>query len=86
MPKVSRSDIWPKVHGILVEQLHIPATSITPQAAFSNDLGLDSIDVIELTMAVEEEFGIEIPDEEAEKLLTMRDLLRYLEEKLARVA
>jgi len=81
-PKVPRADLWPKVHEILVNQLNVPRDSITPQAHLVDDLGLDSLDAVELVMAVEEEFGFEIPDEDAEKLTTIPELLRYLEERL----
>jgi len=82
LPKVSRNEIWSKVHDVLVKELHVPSSSITPQADFMKDLGLDSLDLIELTMALEEEFGMEIEDEEAEKILTMPQLLELLEGKL----
>lgn len=81
-PVVPRASLWPKVHDILTKQLGVHPTGITPQADFVKDLGVDSLDAIELVMAVEEEFGIEITDEEAEKLLTVADLLRYLEERM----
>lgn len=83
-PKVSRSEIWPKIHDLFTQEMNLLPTEITPQAHFEKDLGMDSIDAVELTMAVEEAFGIEIPDEDAEKLLTMPDLLRYLEEHVSR--
>jgi len=81
-PPVPRANLWPKVHDILTKQLGVPSSSITPQADFAKDLGIDSLDAIELVMVVEEEFGIEITDEEVEKLLTVADLLRYLEERM----
>ncbi len=81
-PPVPRADLWPKVHDILTKQLGVHPSGITPQADFVKDLGIDSLDAIELVMAVEEEFGIEITDEEAEKLLTVADLLQCLEGKL----
>jgi len=81
-PPAPRTDLWPKVHDILTKQLGIHPSGITPQADFVKDLGIDSLDAIELVMAVEEEFGIEITDEEAEKVLTVADLLLCLEGKL----
>lgn len=83
-PKVPRAELWPKVHDILAKQFNVPSSGITPQAKFAEDLMIDSLESIELVMAVEEEFGIEIPDEEAEKLLTVSDLLLCLEDKLSR--
>ena len=81
-PPVPRPELWPKVQAILAEHSHIPQRDITTQAHLVEDLGLDSLDSVELVMAVEEEFGIEIPDEVAEKLLTVPELLQYLEERL----
>lgn len=81
-PIVPRPELWPKVQAILAQYTHIPQREITLQAHLVEDLGLDSLDSVELVMAVEEEFGIEIPDEEAEKLLTVPELLQYLEERL----
>lgn len=82
-PKVSRSELWSRVHDVLVKEVHAPSSSITPQVDFMNDLGLDSLDLIELTMALEEEFGMEIEDEEAEKIKTMPQLLEFLEGRIA---
>ncbi|MBI3292988.1 MAG: acyl carrier protein [Elusimicrobia bacterium] len=81
-PPTPRADLWPKVHDILTKQLGVHPSGITPQADFVKDLGIDSLDAIELVMAVEEEFSIEITDEEAEKVLTVADLLLCLEGKL----
>eukprot|EP00304_Pavlova_gyrans_P010714 CAMPEP_0206062232 /NCGR_PEP_ID=MMETSP1466-20131121/56442_1 /ASSEMBLY_ACC=CAM_ASM_001126 /TAXON_ID=44452 /ORGANISM="Pavlova gyrans, Strain CCMP608" /LENGTH=186 /DNA_ID=CAMNT_0053437591 /DNA_START=54 /DNA_END=615 /DNA_ORIENTATION=+ len=64
------SDIEEKVKGIIAEQLGVDAAKVTPDASFTEDLGADSLDAVELIMAMEEAFGIEIPDEEAEKLTT----------------
>ncbi|MCM8811950.1 MAG: acyl carrier protein [Candidatus Omnitrophica bacterium] len=84
-PVVFRASLWPKVHDILTKQLGVYPNGITPQADFVKDLGIDSLDAVELVMAVEEQFGIEITDEEAEKLLTVADLLRYLEQRMTNV-
>lgn len=81
-PPTPRPELWPKVQAILAEHTHIPQREITPQAHLVEDLGLDSLDSVELVMSVEEEFGIEIPDEVAEKLTTVPELLQYLEERL----
>ncbi len=70
-----------KVRGIIAEQLGVKPEEVTPQASFIDDLGADSLDTVELVMALEEEFGIEIPDEEAEKLVTVGDAMKYIEEK-----
>ncbi|MDZ7723739.1 MAG: acyl carrier protein [candidate division KSB1 bacterium] len=67
-----------RVKEIIVEQLGVDANEVTPEASFIDDLGADSLDTVELVMAFEEEFGLEIPDEEAEKLQTVGDALNYL--------
>lgn len=69
-----------KVKGIIVEQLGVNADQVVPDAKFIEDLGADSLDTVELIMALEEEFGIEVPDEEAEKLVSVGDVTRYIEE------
>ncbi len=73
-----------KVKEIIIEQLGVNAEQLTPEAKFSEDLGADSLDVVELIMAFEEQLGVEVPDEEAEKLQTVGDVLRYIEEKQAK--
>ena len=70
-----------KVKQIIVEQLQVDEGEVTPNASFVDDLGADSLDTVELVMAFEEEFGIEIPDEDAEKLQTVGDAVTYLKEK-----
>ena len=75
------ADIEARVKEIITEQLGVDPSEVTPNASFVNDLGADSLDTVELVMALEEEFGIEIPDEDAEKLATVGDALRYIEEK-----
>lgn len=70
-----------KVRDIIVEQLGVNAEQVTPEASFIEDLGADSLDTVELVMAFEEEFGAEIPDEEAEKLTTVGAVINYLKEK-----
>ncbi len=69
-----------KVKEIIVEQLGVNPEQVTPTAKFIEDLGADSLDTVELVMAFEEEFDIEVPDEEAEKLQTVGDVIRYIEE------
>jgi len=70
-----------KVKEIIVEQLGVNAEQVTPEASFIEDLGADSLDTVELVMAFEEEFGAEIPDEDAEKLTTVGAVIEYLKNK-----
>ncbi|HHX98996.1 MAG: acyl carrier protein [Kiritimatiellia bacterium] len=70
-----------KVKDIIVEQLGVNKDQVTPEASFIEDLGADSLDTVELVMAFEEEFGAEIPDEDAEKLTTVGGVINYLKEK-----
>jgi acyl carrier protein len=70
-----------KVTDIIVEQLGVNPEQVTPKASFIEDLGADSLDIVELVMAFEEEFGVEVPDEDAEKLQTVGDVIKYIEEK-----
>ena len=70
-----------KVKSIIVEQLGVDEEEVTPDASFVDDLGADSLDTVELVMAFEEEFGIEIPDEDAEQLQKVGDAIKYLKEK-----
>ena len=69
-----------RVKDIIVEQLGVKPDQVTPEAKFVEDLGADSLDIVELIMALEEEFGIEVPDEQAEKLLNVGDVIKYIEE------
>ena len=70
-----------RVKEIIVEQLGVNPDQVTPEAKFIEDLGADSLDTVELVMAFEEEFGSEIPDEDAEKLQTVGDVIKYVEER-----
>ena len=72
-----------KVKAIIAEQLGVKPEEVTPDASFIDDLGADSLDTVELVMALEEEFGIEIPDEDAEKMSKVSDAIKYIEEKVA---
>lgn len=72
-----------KVTDLIVDQLGVEADNVTENAHFIDDLGADSLDTVELVMAFEEEFDIEIPDEDAEKLETVGDAINYLKERLA---
>ncbi len=76
------SDIYDKVVKIIVEELAVDEDEITSEASFIDDLGADSLDVVELVMAFEEEFDIEIPDEDAENIETVQDAVNYIEENL----
>lgn len=76
------SDVYEKVKAIIVEQLQVDESEVTPEAHFIDDLGADSLDTVELVMALEEELGIEISDEDAEKLQTVGDVVSYIEENL----
>ena len=67
-----------RVKKIIVEQLGVEADEVTLEAKFIEDLGADSLDIVELVMALEEEFGIEIPDEDAEKIVTVKDATEYI--------
>lgn len=78
---MAEKTIEDKVKDIIVEQLGVNAEQVTPAARFIEDLGADSLDTVELVMAFEEEFGAEIPDEQAEKLLTVGDVINYIKEK-----
>ena len=76
-------DIQQKVVDLIVDQLGVDADSVTPQAHFIDDLGADSLDTVELVMAFEEEFDMEVPDEDAEKLETVSDVTDYLKQRLS---
>lgn len=68
-----------RVKHIVVEQLGVSADEVSPESSFVDDLGADSLDVVELVMALEEEFGVEIPDEDAEKIATVGEAVKYIE-------
>ena len=73
-----------RVKQIIVEQLGVDEGEVTPTASFVDDLGADSLDTVELVMAFEENFGIEIPDEDAEKITTVKDAVSYIENKTSK--
>ena len=77
------SAITETIKSVIAEQLGVKPEEVTDQAKFVDDLGADSLDTVELVMALEEEYGVEIPDEDAEKLTTVGDAIKYIEEKLA---
>ncbi len=70
-----------KVRDIIVEQLGVDPERVKPEASFLEDLGADSLDIVELIMAMEEEFGIDIPDPDAEKMKTVQDVLSYVQSR-----
>ena len=74
------SNVAEKVKGIIVEQLGVDQDQVTEEASFVDDLGADSLDQVELVMALEEEFGIEIPDEDAEKITRVKEAVSYIQE------
>ena len=76
------SDIEKKVKTIIMEQLGVSEEELKPEASFVDDLCADSLDLVELVMALEEEFGQEIPDEDAEKITTVQDAINYINERL----
>lgn len=78
---MAEKSIEQRVKEIIVEQLGVNADQVTSEAKFIEDLGADSLDIVELVMALEEEFGNEIPDEQAEKLLTVGDVVKYIEDQ-----
>ncbi len=78
---MAEKSIEDRVKEIIVEQLGVNPDQVTPAAKFIEDLGADSLDTVELVMAFEEEFGAEIPDEDAEKLQTVGDVIKYIEER-----
>jgi acyl carrier protein len=79
---VTKEQVFDKVKGIIVDQLGVSEDDVTTEATFLGDLGADSLDLVELIMALEEEFDIEIPDEDAEKLQTVGDAVDYIRENL----
>ena len=78
---MSSEEIFEKVKGIIVEQLGVAEASVTLEASFIDDLGADSLDLFELVMSMEEEFGVEIPSEDLEKIATVGDVIDYLKAK-----
>ena len=75
------ASIEDRVEQLIVEQLGVSVDQVIPEASFIDDLGADSLDTVELIMALEEEFEIEIPDEDAEKIITVADAISYLQDK-----
>ena len=80
---MSSEEIFEKVKGVIEEQLGVAEGNITMKASFIDDLGADSLDIVELIMALEEEFDIEIPDSDAEKVVTVGDVVEYIKDHVA---
>ncbi len=80
---MSQTEVFDKVKKIVADQLSVESDTINPQSNFANDLGADSLDTVELVMALEEEFDIEIPDEAAEKITTVQEAVDYINNKVA---
>lgn len=76
-------DVEAKVKEIIIDKLGVEESQITPEASFTNDLGADSLDIVELIMGFESSFNISIPDEDAEKITTVGDAIKYLKEKVS---
>ncbi|MDD9857770.1 MAG: acyl carrier protein [Gammaproteobacteria bacterium] len=74
------STIEERVKKVVLEQLEVSADQVTPEASFIDDLGADSLDTVELVMALEEEFGLEIPDDKAESIAKVKDAVQYIKE------
>ena len=79
---MSSEEVFDKVKEIIVDQLGVAEDSVTTEASFIDDLGADSLDIVELIMALEEEFDMEIPDADAEKVVTFWDVLDYIKENI----
>jgi acyl carrier protein len=73
-----------KIKAIVVEQLGVAEDEVVPEASFLDDLGADSLDIVELVMAIEEEYDIEIPDDDAEKIQSIQDAINYVEERTSK--
>lgn len=80
---MASGEVAEKVKGIIVEQLGVSMEEVTPEASFIEDLGADSLDIVELVMALEEVYDLEISDEDAEKIQTVQDVINYIQEKVA---
>ena len=78
------SEIETKVKAIIVDKLGVDESEVTPEASFTGDLGADSLDTVELIMDLEKEFGVTIPDEEAEKIITVGDAIAFIEKNTAK--
>lgn len=77
---MSSEEVYDKVKEVIVEQLGVADTAVSSEASFIDDLGADSLDIVELIMALEEEFDLEIPDADAEKIVTVNDVVEYIKD------
>ena len=80
---MSSEEVFEKVKNVIIQQLGVAENNITMEASFIDDLGADSLDIVELIMALEEEFDIEIPDSDAEKVVTVGDVVEYIKDHVA---
>ncbi len=80
---MSSEEVFEKIKETIIEQLGVADTAVTMEASFIEDLGADSLDIVELIMALEEEFDMEIPDADAEKIVTVGDVVEYIKEHVA---
>lgn len=80
---MSSEEVFEKVKETIIEQIGVTDTAVTMEASFTDDLGADSLDIVELIMALEEEFDMEIPDADAEKIVTVGDVVEYIKEHVA---
>ncbi len=76
---MASAEMEARLKKIVAEQLNVDESKVVPSARFSDDLNADSLDLVEMIMSLEEEFGVEIPDEDAEKILTVQDAMNYIE-------
>jgi acyl carrier protein len=79
---MDRDELFEKIKGVIVEQLGVDEDDVAEEASFVDDLGADSLDIVELVMALEEEFGVSIPDEQAEKIKTVGDAVDFIVENV----
>ena len=79
---MSSEEVFEKVKETIIEQLGVADTAVTTEASFIDDLGADSLDIVELIMALEEEFDLEIPDADAEKVVTVNDVVEYIKDNI----
>ncbi len=80
---MNTEEVFEKIKETIVEQLGVADTAVTMESSFIDDLGADSLDIVELIMALEEEFDLEIPDSDAEKIITVGDVVEYIKEHVA---
>lgn len=79
---MSKTEIFERVRGIVAEQLEVEQNKVTPESKFAEDLGADSLDVVELVMAIEEAFNTEVPDEKAQEMENIQQVVDYIEQQM----